>query len=217
MPKPRTPGGELTSPPKPEKKRAPAKLTGPGRSKEPRPKLPAAAQFVFVHHPGQWQVQKGKLVPCLSPIRLHAGLHGTRVAKNGEINARTYLGKKLDEGWLVLDDYTATEDGEPYALPIINDREEEVWISRWEQPVPGSDAVVADEAGYVAWLEWLLEQEIIPPIRPHVLEALEHRTQAAALDAQQHAKQQVSYQPRAERLTSDLEVIRRYREEMICV
>lgn len=213
MPTPRNKGSAQTETKAAPAKKAPSKLTGPGRRKELRSKLPAATQFVFIHHWSQWQVQAGVLVPMLSPVPLHAGLHGTRVAKNGDINARNYLGKKLDEGWLVLDDYTATQDGEPYAAPILNEKDEEVWLSRWSAAIPGSDTVVPDEKGYTEWLQWLVEQGIIPAIQPYVLDALIDKTQAAALDAQQAAVNQATLLPRAERLSANLEVLRAHKAQ----
>lgn len=215
MPPPRKSGGETapTPPPPAAARKVPAKLTGGRKKKELRPKLPAATQFVYIHHWAQWQVQAGQLVPALSPVRLHAGLNGTRVAKNGDINARGYLGKKEDDGWLILDDYTATEDGESYVRMVINDRDEEVWLDRWGTPVPGSDTVVPDERAYVAWLRWLVAAGTIPDIQPHVLDALEQVVESKMLAAQQAAAAAPTVGPRAERFAADLQVVRAYKRE----
>ena len=187
--------------------RGPSKRAGSGPRKEPASKVAQRPEFLFGCGPGHWQVQLGKLVPALQPLALSAGLYGTKVAKDGTINARSLLSRKLDQGWTLLEDPYCTPDRQPYLHVVVNEDGQDVWLSRWETTVPGTDVVVSDEAGYVAWLEWLVAQGHVPPIATYVLDRLCSQVEKLAHEAGAQADHHPAFAALYERHKADLAVL----------
>jgi hypothetical protein len=197
---------EVDAPPAHLGIRAPSPMVLTNETRQPRPDILASSEFMFIHHWMNWQVQAGKLVPCLGPVRLHGGLNSVKVRRDKAtgrdiVNARSYIDRKQEQGWIVL---ASLELRTHYSVCHLNTKDEEVWLDRWSKPVPGSSEIIADEVGYVAWLESLVANGTLPEIRRFVLEAL-LKKKAQQLEAE--SAQLEKMPARRKQLEADLAVL----------
>lgn len=147
------------------------------------PSRPAATAAVLPHaptplfflrwHPARWQLVDGEWLPMLGTLKLDLGAGG--VDKDGNIDHAVIDGEK--RGWTVIP-WEVIPDGYVRAWPCRNGQ---YHCTKWETPRHMAGRVLSsevDDKGYRDFLRMLVEQEIVKPADPAILEQIHIDQQA---------------------------------------
>jgi len=145
----------------------PDRRQGPGS----RLKHAPCRDFVYKAHPARWGKVGDKLLPLLSMIRFEPGLNG--VDRYGSPDLAIVAAKR--KGWIIIPHEVVPNGGYSRQHAV---EKGSLHCSIWEQPIQvgGRPKWRRDPEGYIAFLEFLVAEGIVPLPEPEILEDLEEMT-----------------------------------------
>jgi len=128
--------------------------------------LPASPSFFLKWHPARWYMANGRLLPCLGKLVIEPGINGVD-ARGGHTIAKAEADRR---GWTIIP-WEVIPDGYVRAYDV---RGGVAHMTRWERPKAiGNRAIIkTDEKGYHAFLQHLLDEGIVPPPDPDIVDAM---------------------------------------------
>ena len=145
----------------------------------PKPKLarnllnlPPSPVFFLKYHPARWGVIGGQILPILGRLAVSPGVGA--VDKRGDTALAEAEAAK--RGWRVIP-WEAIQILHPERstyVKVYEGKRGKVHLTMWETPraVGGRVRVHVDEEGYHEWLRALIDEGIIPPPDPDIVDAL---------------------------------------------
>lgn len=167
-------------------------------------RLPPNKRFLLAAHPDEWVILGGKVVPYLGRLTIAPGID--LVDKSGDLTAaRTDAEKR---GWIILpENIRDPDDPEETYLTVYDGHAGPVWCTEWEIVYPGSNQVRSDTQGYLAFLDWLMDEGHVPRPQAHVLASMRARLTDRYLELSDLAETVPSARPAAERTKVELEAV----------
>lgn len=142
------------------------------------PRLEPSPNFLYKHHPEQWCVLEGRLVPSLGKLILRPGT--SRVASNGDPSDA--ITEATRRGWTVIDrdvDGEGTNYVKAHRVKAKYDHNEPdyvaekcVHLDQFAKVFPNSNIIRSGGEEYSKWAASLVDRGIIAPCPSHVIERL---------------------------------------------
>lgn len=144
-------------------------------------------KFIYAHHPNSWEHVPGYgFLPRLKKHSIQAGVNGTQRGPRGIHSLLTNL---RADGWFPIDDQGPVMVTDPDSGDIVEDSgyllkwrgaKGAIYQDAWAEPTiigTGSQRRCDwnsqyDRAGFLAWREWLRDNDRVPAIQPGVASEL---------------------------------------------
>lgn len=156
------------------------------------PRIPRCPPFLLAYNPVRWTVLEGQVVPQLHHVPLQDGVNGVTRDRNGAWRLAK-LKDKLEQQGRTLIPWESGPDGSYVAVVetrLDSGQVVDTHVGAFTETFAGSSDLRADLPGYVAWLQQLMKDGVIPSPAPYVIERLlneykqEQRT--ASVEAKRH-------------------------------
>lgn len=148
-----------------------------------------APPFLLMAHPAKWHVVDGKVLPRLKALPLQGGINGVRVdEKTGMIDDTQARAHFMRKGFIVIE--LDEVPGFDSYVRKHNTVKGPLYLTAWERPIvtAGGPIIRRDDAGWVAFLEWISDNKLPVPEPEHLgsmrdmyLARVERRASEAAL------------------------------------
>ena len=167
------------------------------------------APFLLAYHPSRLTVIDGRVMPVLANVRLQAGVNECEWMPDGRGGMRPRTARVI-ANW--------TERGYT-VIPLDKGPGGKSYMKRtavrggwhhctvWATLYAGTDRMTSDSAGYVDWIEALLDDGTLAPMSEYAVIGLGEKAKAELADALDRARTVPSAAGLADRKQADLDAI----------